>query len=580
MHLTGAGTLVAHADVSPCQAGIAGELNQFDLYAPRVAGPNGDVATAAAGGVVLASVETGRSADVETILRQPIGTGPLVPAGADTSTNVDRPLYSALVDARAEMTAAMGHEDDGMTSCRNTVVIVITSGKDDGDASYLGHDPMESLVASFGAIPVDGIMRHAPLVVIGVSPKAEDEAALQSIAIGGGGRYFRATDVAGVAAAVNFGVALGFARAADVDAGRESEYLFASPVVGTVDLSGAPDARGATLPNTVISSPETGASVAQPGNVLVTAGFALPGFVGRVRAFRTFVPTPDAAVPAGWSFEKDGTRLWPDLDGRPDLAGQARAPMPAAARNIYTFLPDGAGGGRMVSFTTSSASVLAPALGDVDPGVLIAFVRAQPLGAVIGSTPAIMGPPALDPAPDAAYGSIDDPGSFAAVHRTRRSLIFFGANDGMIHAIDARTGYEVWAFIPYNLLPKLKTLLDGQSVERFDYFVDGSPKIADVKIHGVWRTLLVIGEGYGGTFYQAFDVTEAGMGVAPEAGGVSAVDQLLRAFAIPDAGIQVSWAFPSVLVVRSGGLVCQRRVGRGVSGWACHALRRPQGRGH
>ena len=61
-------------------------------------------------------------------------------------------------------------------------------------------------------------------------------------------------------------------------------------------------------------------------------------------------------------------------------------------------------------------------------------------------------------------------------------MIFFGANDGMIHAVDARTGYEVWAFIPYNLLPKLRTLSDGQPVEQFDYFVDSSPKIAEVKL--------------------------------------------------------------------------------------------------
>ena len=60
--------------------------------------------------------------------------------------------------------------------------------------------------------------------------------------------------------------------------------------------------------------------------------------------------------------------------------------------------------------------------------------------------------------------------------------------------MDARTGYEVWAFIPYNLLPKLRTLLDGQPVEQFDYFVDSSPKIAEVKIGGNWRTMLVIGE--------------------------------------------------------------------------------------
>ena len=105
-----------------------------------------------------------------------------------------------------------------------------------------------------------------------------------------------------------------------------------------------------------------------------------------------------------------------------------------------------------------------------------------------------------------------------AITRTGARIIFVGANDGMIHAIDARTGYEVWAFIPYNLLPKLTTLRDGQAVDQFDYFVDSSPKIAEVKIERRrGAACCSFGEGPGGTFYQTFDVTEAGMGVDPDA---------------------------------------------------------------
>ena len=72
--------------------------------------------------------------------------------------------------------------------------------------------------------------------------------------------------------------------------------------------------------------------------------------------------------------------------------------------------------------------------------------------------------------------------AFADDNKERRSLIFVGANDGMMHAIDGRTGVEVWAFIPFNLLPKLRTLRDGQGVDGFDYFVDSSAKVADVKL--------------------------------------------------------------------------------------------------
>ena len=156
-----------------------------------------------------------------------------------------------------------------------------------------------------------------------------------------------------------------------------------------------------------------------------------------------------------------------------------------------------------------------------------------------------MDAPSLDPPPDTDYGRSDGSGTFAGDHKNRRSLIFVGANDGMIHAIDARTGYEVWAFIPYNLLPKLRALSDGQPVEQFDYFVDSSPKLAEVKISDHWRSLMLFGQGQGGTFYQAFDVTEAGMGIAPDQDGMTAVNSLLAQFDTPDENIVFKWAFPS-----------------------------------
>jgi Tfp pilus tip-associated adhesin PilY1 len=156
-----------------------------------------------------------------------------------------------------------------------------------------------------------------------------------------------------------------------------------------------------------------------------------------------------------------------------------------------------------------------------------------------------MDPPSLDPPPDDDYGRTDAAGTFAGDHVDRRSIIFVGTNEGMVHAIDARTGYEIWAYIPYNLLPKLKTLLDGQPVEDFDYFVDSSPKIAELKMNGDWRSFLFIGEGPGGVFYQGFDVTDAGMNVPPDADGIGAVTSLLNQFDSPNESIQFLWSFPN-----------------------------------
>ena len=86
-----------------------------------------------------------------------------------------------------------------------------------------------------------------PIVVVGVKPAAADEAQLQSIATNSGGFYRKVTTVAEVTAAINRAVQLGFARAADFDQSKASEFLPVSPVVGTVNLEGARDASGSPL---------------------------------------------------------------------------------------------------------------------------------------------------------------------------------------------------------------------------------------------------------------------------------------------------------------------------------------------
>ena len=88
-------------------------------------------------------------------------------------------------------------------------------------------------------------------------------------------------------------------------------------------------------------------------------------------------------------------------------------------------------------------------------------------------------------------------------------------------------------------------LRDGQGVDVYDYFVDSSPKIAEVKLSGVWKTLLLIGEGPGGIFYQTFDITEAGMGVDPSLDDLNAVNALLAKFDTANESIVFKWAFPN-----------------------------------
>ena len=535
---------VLHKDTNPCNASAT--VGNYAIYAPSVAAANHAQSTAPAGTVVVTPAANTATTITTLLARGPNDSAALIPAGIGGVGYADRPLKYALDDAKAAAIAAMAADTAANRTCRNTVVVLITGGKDSGDAAYTAANNAATTASSFLAVSGGGVTKRVPIFVVGVLPAAADVASLQTIASNSGGLYRSATTAFEVTAAVDYAVQAAYRRAADFDAGTSSEFLPVSPVVGTVNLKNATDSVGNALPNTDITANPGGQRLPQRSNFLVTGGFTLPGFDGALRAFRTYKPVADATKPTGWKFVNDGTKLWPDLDGRPSLAGKARIPSDPNTRNIYTYIPNGSGGGSVVAFTTANAATLATHMGtSATTTSLITAVRAADIGAIIGSTPAVMDAPSLDPPPDEDYGRTDAPGTFAGDHASRRSMIFVGANDGMIHAIDARTGYEVWAFIPYNLLPKLRTLRDGQSVEQFDYFVDSSPKIAEAKINGAWRSLLIIGEGQGGTFYQAFDVTEAGMGVDPETGGLGAVSALLARFDSPDESIVFKWAFPN-----------------------------------
>ena len=548
VRITGNGNLAVVSDANPCPAGAAG---RFGVYAPQVSGSNYQIESSLGGGAQVVAPAANTQASILTVVRRGINdANGLIPAGAGARDYQDRPLAHLLDDVKTAAQNAMVADTAANRSCRNTVVVLLVGGKDDGDPGYTSTHNVVANAASFTSVTAGGVTKRVPIHVVAIRPHADHVDQLQSIATSSGGSFRQAYSAQDVALAIHLAVQAGSGRSQQFDTGAASEFLPVSPVVATVNLKDARSATGAALPNTVITAIPGGQTLPQRSNVLLTSGFSLPGFEGVIRAFRTYVPEVDATKTTGWRFVNDGTRLWPDLDGRPWLAGRARTPADSNTRNIFTFVPDGSGGGTVVKFINDAATAtqLRPHLNvasDAEAASLIHLVRSQPIGAIIGSTPAVMDAPSLDPPPDDAYGRPEVAGSFAGTYKDRRSMIFVGANDGMIHAIDARTGYEVWAFIPYNLLAKLNTLRDGQSVEQFDYFVDSSPKIAEVKINGQWRSLMIIGQGPGGTFYQAFDVTSAGMGVEPDRDDIGAVTALLATFDVPNESISFKWSFPN-----------------------------------
>jgi type IV pilus assembly protein PilY1 len=92
------------------------------------------------------------------------------------------------------------------------------------------------------------------------------------------------------------------------------------------------------------------------------------------------------------------------------------------------------------------------------------------------------------------------------IHYADRTVIYAGANDGMLHAFNDSDGQELWGFIPPCLLGRLKEL----HTETPGIFVDGSPKAyVTYAADGitVTKAILIFGLRRGGKYYYALDVT-------------------------------------------------------------------------
>jgi type IV pilus assembly protein PilY1 len=92
------------------------------------------------------------------------------------------------------------------------------------------------------------------------------------------------------------------------------------------------------------------------------------------------------------------------------------------------------------------------------------------------------------------------------IHYADRTVVYAGGNDGMLHAFDDKTGDELWAFIPKNLLSSLKNL-NGEAIQ---FFADGPPK-AYVKRDSsdkIISATLIFGERRGGNHYIALDIKD------------------------------------------------------------------------
>jgi len=125
------------------------------------------------------------------------------------------------------------------------------------------------------------------------------------------------------------------------------------------------------------------------------------------------------------------------------------------------------------------------------------------LGDTVNSKPVFQGPPNF------AFADAVTPDytSFKTAQASRQKVLYIMANDGMLHAFNADTGAEMWAYIPKIVMPNLWKLASKSYDIGHIYTADGSPATMDVFMGGAWKTILVSGLNGGGRGYFALDVT-------------------------------------------------------------------------
>lgn len=127
--------------------------------------------------------------------------------------------------------------------------------------------------------------------------------------------------------------------------------------------------------------------------------------------------------------------------------------------------------------------------------------RSSTLGDIVHSQPVYVKGPQYSFG-DSGYAD------FKKAQGGRTPTVYVAANDGMLHAFDASTGLENWAYVPPMIMPSLWRLADENYSTNHRYFVDGPLTVSDIQDGGTWKTILVGALGKGGRGYFALDITD------------------------------------------------------------------------
>ncbi|HEY7518965.1 MAG TPA: PilC/PilY family type IV pilus protein [Methylomirabilota bacterium] len=343
-------------------------------------------------------------------------------------------------------------------------------------------------------------------LTVNTSQATSDQAIadLKQAANNGGGQYFQSDSATDLERALTRAITLI----------KQATYTFANPVLPTTSTTGSTRAYLASFQ----SDPSA------------------PFWRGYLKAYQRdsqgLVPVDSNNIPLQSAF------IWD--------AGTALNSISPNSRTIYTEIS-----GSLVPFTKANSNISTTLLGvstTAERDKIIDYIRGvdvndenlnssttddRPwkLGDIFHSTPVLVSAPVLA-LNDSSYQS------FKSAQATRTKVLIAGANDGMLHAFREADGVELWAFVPPDMLDVLQALVAINGPH--EYFVDASPIAVDIKVSGVWKTIVVFGSRRGGPYYYALDITD------------TTNPTFLWGFT--DSKIQETWSEPAIGKVKLGGV--------------------------
>ena len=336
---------------------------------------------------------------------------------------------------------------------------------------------------------------------VGFGPEVEGSALLDQTATRGGGQAYSADNVANLTTTLQ-------AIVGDI---LQTSSTFTTPSVSINAFN-----RTETLNDLYISVFNPEATAHWPGN-LKKYGF---------RDGRIVDASGNDAVDPTTGFFRQGIRsFWSAAaDGANVEAGGAVSRMPdEAARRVYT-LVDGSGNrnltvaaNRFERGNSTLTDTLLGLAGAPSPtrDQLIDWARGidvqdEDADGDTNEMHRFMGDPLHARPALVTYGGTP------ASPDVQDALVFVPTNDGFLHAVDARTGAELWSFIPPELLTRLPDLYRNAGVASRSYGLDGDVRVLkfDVNLDGIVdaaagdRVWIYFGMRRGGRTYYALDVTD------------------------------------------------------------------------